>query len=315
LERFPLSDKRFKLFLMLAGVLWGTGGLAGALLHMQTSLHPLAVAAYRLLIGGTIATFVLVHTIHRLPRTGAVVRRVLAAGTLLAIFQASYFGAVSMTSVSLATLVSIGSAPVIVAVVTAVRERQLPRPRTSACIALAVAGLALLAGVPSSADGLHTAAGVALSLAAGGGFATFTMINRHPVAGLTSGATIGLGLLIGGLLLLPAALTLGMSLPLTPQVLLTAAFLGAVPTAIAYGSYFVGLRGASPVVAAVTAMLEPLTATVLSIAFFEERLGAIGIAGALLLGLALVLNYSADSRSADSEPVLPSGRRGAEVGS
>ncbi|MEV4311308.1 DMT family transporter [Actinocrispum sp. NPDC049592] len=307
-----MSDK---IFLILAGVLWGTGGLSGALLGELTGLHPLAVAAYRLLIGGGLATVAVVTRSKALPRSGMAVRRLLAAGGLLAVFQATYFAAVTLTSVSLATLVSIGSAPVVVAVVTSIRERQLPQRTTALCIALAVTGLAMLAGMPSTRDTWHTLAGVALALVAGTGFAIFTMISRHRVAGLSTGVTTGLGLLVGGLLLLPVALPLGMTLPMHTDVLLTAAFLGTVPTAVAYGFYFTGLRHAHPVMAALAAMLEPLTATVLSVAFFHDSLGPTGIAGAVLLGTALAVNYSAQSRSADGEPALPGERPGAGVGS
>jgi drug/metabolite transporter (DMT)-like permease len=38
--------------LVLAGVAWGTGGLLGRLLSRQTGLSALAVAAYRLGLGG-----------------------------------------------------------------------------------------------------------------------------------------------------------------------------------------------------------------------------------------------------------------------
>jgi DME family drug/metabolite transporter len=312
LERFALS---YQLFLVLAGVLWGTGGLAGALLGELTGLHPLAVAAYRLLIGGGLASLALITQWKTLPRTASAAKRLFAAGGLLAAFQASYFGAVAMTSVSLATLVAIGSAPVIVAVLTSIRERHVPQRKTAFCIALAVTGLALLAGMPSTRDTWHTLAGVALALLAGGGFGTFTVINRRPVAGLSASLTTGLGLLIGGLVLLPLALPLGMALPLSGDVLLTAAFLGVVPTAVAYGSYFIGLRHSHPVAAALAAMLEPLTATILSVTFFHDSLGPAGIAGAVLLGIALVVNYSAQSGSAHGEPALPAGRSGAGVGS
>ncbi|CAM3683681.1 DMT family transporter [Kibdelosporangium persicum] len=302
-----------KLFLILAGVLWGTGGLSGALLQNLAGLHPLAVATYRLLLGGAIATLALAVQIRRLRFTKEVVRRLLAAGALLALFQASYFGGVAMTSVSLATLVTIGSSPVILAIFTAVRSRRLPGLRTSLCVVLAVVGLALLAGTPSTRDVWHTVFGIVLCLVAASGFATFTVINRVPV--LPAGPTISLGLLIGGLVLLPFALPLGMALPLRPDVLLTALFLGLVPTAVAYGVYLIGLRGASAVAAALAAVLEPLTATVLSVAFFAESLGIVGVVGAVLLGLALVVNYSAESGSAQGEPSLPAGRPGAGVGS
>jgi DME family drug/metabolite transporter len=314
LERFILSIKKSMLFLVVAGVLWGTGGLAGALLQDLTGLHPLVVAAYRLLIGGALATLALAGHLRYLPRTHAVRRRLLTAGALLAVFQASYFGGVAMTSVSLATLVTIGSSPVIIALVAAVRDRRMPSARTGLCIALALAGLGLLIGTPSARDFWHTVPGIALCLVAAAGFAAFTLVNRNTVPGLSTGSTISLGLLLGGLFLLPAALPLGMSLPVTPEVLATAVFLGAVPTAIAYGSYLLALRQANPVAAALAAVLEPLTATVLSVAFFDERLGTVGIIGAVLLGVALVVNYSAQSGSAQGEPTLPGTRTGAEVG-
>lgn len=289
--------------LFLAGLLWGTGGLAGALLQSRTGLHPVAVAAYRLLIGGGLATLALAYRLPSLPRTTAVARRLLAAGALVGLFQAGYFGAVMLTSVSLATLLTIGSAPVFVALAT-LREA---RPRTLATVAVAVTGLALLAGTPGDGPLPRTAGGVLLSLLSGAGFAALTILNRRPVPGLTSGATTALALLLGGVLLLPLALSLGMALPLRADVLLIAAFLGAVPTAVAYGAYFVGLRGAPAVTAALASMLEPLTATVLAVVFLGDRLSVAGTVGAGLLAAALLLN----ALSPAPAPRRPTGRRGA----
>src|SRR5688572_6942567 len=85
--------------LVLAGVLWGTGGLAGSLLASRAGLHPLSVAAYRLLIGGVAATGYLWLTggLRGLPRTPEVRRRLLTVGGLFALFQTSYFAAVSLS--------------------------------------------------------------------------------------------------------------------------------------------------------------------------------------------------------------------------
>ncbi|ONI72628.1 hypothetical protein ALI144C_42160 [Actinosynnema sp. ALI-1.44] len=300
-----------KLFLIIAGVLWGTGGLAGAVLQNLTGLHPLAVAAYRLLLGGAIATAALAGQIRRVKITKPLTRRLIAAGALLAIFQASYFGGVAMTSVSLATLVTIGSTPVMLAAFTALRTRRLPSTRTTLSIAMAVIGLALLAGTPSTRTPAETVVGITMCLIAAGGFAAFTVINRTPV--LPAGQTISLGLLIGGLVLLPIALPLGMAIPLRADTLLTAAFLGTIPTAVAYGCYLTALRGSNVVTAALAAVLEPLTATVLSVLFFNESLGTTGAVGAVLLGIALVMSYSADSGSAQGEPALRPGKPDAGV--
>jgi DME family drug/metabolite transporter len=66
-------------------------------------------------------------------------------------------------------------------------------------------------------------------------------------------------------------------------------YLGAVATAGAYAAYTVGLRDVPASVAGVVTLLEPLTATLLGVGLFGERLGAAGAAGALLLLGALAL--------------------------
>src|SRR5262252_2387435 len=75
------------LYLITSGLLWGTGGLTGSLLGRAAGLSAMSVAACR---------------------------RVALIGVLAALYQSCYFTAVALTSVALATLVTIGTAPVIV---------------------------------------------------------------------------------------------------------------------------------------------------------------------------------------------------------
>jgi DME family drug/metabolite transporter len=81
-------------------------------------------------------------------------------------------------------------------------------------------------------------------------------------------------------------------------------YLGAVTTAGAYALYTTGLRRVPASVAAVVALLEPLTATLLGVLLFHERLGAPGVAGAgLLLGaIALLLDEPAASSTESPAP-------------
>lgn len=90
---------------------------------------------------------------------------------------------------------------------------------------------------------------------------------------------------------MPLGLVGGMSIPLRGDVVGLVVFLGVVPTAVAYGAYFLGLRVASPTAAALSTMLEPLTATLLSVAFRGEQLSGTGVVGALLIGGALAFYY------------------------
>ena len=59
------------IYLVMAGLLWGTGGLTGSLLSRTAGLPPLSVAAYRLGVGGTLIIAFLVLTGHRRASGGA----------------------------------------------------------------------------------------------------------------------------------------------------------------------------------------------------------------------------------------------------
>lgn len=289
--------------LVLAGVLWGTGGLLGSMLAEATGLSPLAVATYRLAVGGLLIVGYLLASGAALPRATASWRRIVAIGLLAALFQACYFTAVALTSVSLATLVTIGSSPVLVLLV---RRRQAGR-RQVAAVGLALLGLGLLVGLPAGGPGAATAgavlAGSAFALLAAAGFTVMTLLAARPVPGLDEATTTGLGFTLGGAALLPlAAATTGIGFTLdVPSAALLVA-LGVVPTAVAYTCYFRGLRSASAGVGVLMALLEPLTAAVLAALLLGERLGGAGIAGGLLLGAALVLTaVSAKPATPDRE--------------
>ncbi|MBB3661154.1 MULTISPECIES: DMT family transporter [Prauserella salsuginis group] len=280
--------------LLSAGVLWGTGGIAGSVLAATAGLSSLSVAACRLVLGGlfTVAALGVLGRLRGVPRTPAVVRRVLITGGLLALFQACYFASVAATSVGIATMATIGSVPVFVAGASAVRQRCLPDAITSLCVAGAVTGLVLLTWSPEgTAERGRFVAGLVAALVSGAGFATLTLATRTRVAGLDPVRTTGFGCLLGGALLLPAAVWSGLSIPLHWDVLAAACYLGAVPTALAYAAYFRGLRTAPPVFAALAALLEPLTATVLSVLLLGDRLGVTGWCGAALLLTAVAAGY------------------------
>jgi len=288
----PARD-RSALALIFAGILWGTGGLAGSLLARQAHLQPLSVASYRLLLGGALAMAMLAVSggLRGLPRTGAALRRILLTGALLGLFQGSYFLAVHYISVSIATMVTIGTLPVFVALGTALRTRRRPDGATLAAIVASVAGLTLITWAPGTvANGWKLGAGVGFALLSAVGFATLTLLTPKPVDGLDPLRITAFGMLTGGLLLLPAGLAGGMALPLRPATLATAAYLGSVPTAIAYTAYFRGLRTAAPIFAAIAALLEPLTSAVLSAIILGDRLTLTGWCGAALLIAALAVS-------------------------
>src|SRR6202451_98920 len=243
------------LSLIRSGLLWGTGGLTGSLLSRVAGLSALSVAACRLTAGGVLIVIFLTWPARGWPAGRAAWTRIAVIGVLAALYQSCYFTAVALTSVALATLVTIGTAPVIVLGVSRVTGRRAGRlAPVAACLALA--GLGLLVGLPSGFSQTAVLASAGMAVLAAAGFAAVTLTGARPVPGLDDLTVTGFGFALGGLILLPlAAATGGLSFRpgLEAAGLLLA--LGTGPTAVAYTLYFRGLRRAAATTAALLTLL------------------------------------------------------------
>ena len=276
-------------YLVTSGLLWGTGGLTGTLLGHAAGLSAIAVAAFRLLGGGGLIVVFRALAGRPWPAGRAVWTRIAVTGLLAALYQSCYFAAVSLTSVSLATLVTIGATPVIVQAAEPVLGRRPVGRSAVITTGLALAGLGLLVGLPDG--GVPEAAmlvGVLLALIAAGGFAAITLIGSSPVPGLDDLTVTGFGFTAGGLTLLPLAAAGGIGFRPGPAAFGLLIVLAIGPTAVAYTLYFRGLRTAAASTAALLTLLEPLTAAVLAALILGERLSVTGIAGAAILAMAVI---------------------------
>jgi DME family drug/metabolite transporter len=265
------------LSLVLAGVLWGTGGVIGSLLADASGASSVAVAAYRLFLGG--AVLAAIEVVRRSRITNAL-NRILLTGLVAAVFQGFYFAAVATGDVASATLVTIGSAPVIVTVADAVRARSLPGAVVILRLVLGVVGLALLVGgTPSGVLSMLFA------LVSGGAFAVFTVLGRRPLpAGVGQSVVTAWGFVVGGALLFAvAAVGPGAGLDLSSESVVLLVLFAVVPTALAYSFFFHGLRGATAATATLVALLEPLTASVLAVTVLDQPLTVPMLVGAVLL--------------------------------
>ena len=288
------------LLVVTAAVLWGTGGLLGSLLSDHSGTSAYAVAMWRMLIAGVALVVFLAVTGRLSPRalTAPMWRRMLVTGATTALFEVLYFTAVALAGVSLATLVTIGSAPLWVAAADAVVTRAAPPRRTVVALGLALAGLTALLGTGLEA-GADAVAGVAVGLAAGAAFAALTFVNRHPVAGLGAVRLTALSFTAGGLMLVPLVALTGWSAPSGGEGWGYALALGVMSTALAYVAYLHGLETVPPFVATIVSLLEPLVAAVLGALILGERLGPVGVlGGAVLAGAIVLLRPQRDAQAA-----------------
>jgi DME family drug/metabolite transporter len=288
--------------LVLSGLLWGTGGLTGSLLSRAAGLPAVSVAAYRLTAGGALIVVFLTVTGRRWPASRAAWTRITGIGLLAALFQSCYFMAVSLTSVSLATLLTIGSAPVLVLVAGRVTRRRSVTRREAGTTCLALAGLGLLVGLPSGGfreTAVLASAGLAVLAAAG--FAALTLMGARPVPGLDDLTATGFGFTIGGLALMaPAAALGGIGFRPGPAAIGLLVALGTGPTAAAYTLYFRGLRTTAASTAALLSLLEPLAGAILAAVVLGDRLSATGMAGAAVLAAAVTLTVGTGARQSAS---------------
>lgn len=285
---------RGMLMISTAAVLWGTAGIASRFLYAGSDITPLAVSFYRLAIaaGCTLAFRALAGTL-RLHVARPAMPRVFLVGVGLATYQATFFAAVQLAGVSVATLIALGLTPVLVAVGAALIFREQPSWRVVAALACGLTGLALLVGDPAAGTGSNVLLGASLAVGSAAGFAGVTLLSRSLAGRVESADVTLLSFTIAAVLLFPITLLTGFGAPLGLQGLGLLLYMGSLPTALAYALFFRGMHGVQPAVAAGLTLVEPLTAVLLAALLFGERLGFAGMVGGALLSGAVLLLYVA----------------------
>lgn len=276
----------------LAGVLWGTGGLAVQLIRDVEPMSVLVLSAYRMLIAALVLG-VAVLIARRGAQLAALVRdrpgQVVVVGCGTASYQALYFGSVITAGVTVATVIALGLAPVLLTITDAIAARQLVSPRKLLVLATALTGLVLVSGFGGDI-GPRFGLGVFLAVASGATYAATIALGR-PLAQRVEPLTLTTATTtVGALVLLPVAAVAGAEGPLVtsdPSVIAGLLYLGIFTMALAYVLLYAGLRTTSGSVAVVASLLEPVTAAVAAAVILDERLGVAGIMGTAMILLAV----------------------------
>jgi DME family drug/metabolite transporter len=286
---------RTGLFAVSAGaLLWGTTGVAVSIVHDRSGLSAIPIGGLRLVIAALALFALFGRSGWQRARTAFAHHRwwLVAAGAGLGIYQALYFIGVQYIGVSVSTLVSLAVAPVALTAWGALTRRQLPGLAATATVGAAVAGLVLISvGHGSDAGGDRPVLGLLASVGSGLGYAAATVVNHRMASEgdplLLTGATSA----IGAVVLLPFALAAGLYWPSEAISSGWLIYIGIVPTALAYGLFYLGLRSVSSETAGVLSLLEPLAAAALAALVLHERLGPLGMLGAAVLLAAIAGLY------------------------
>ncbi|MEV5547603.1 EamA family transporter [Streptomyces sp. NPDC052309] len=301
------------LYLIVAGAAWGTAGAAASLVYRTSDMGPVALSFWRCAAG---LVLLLAARLLR-PRVRTAVReplgrRALRAGVTglgLTVFQTAYFAAVRSTGLAVATVVTLGAGPVLIALGARLGLGERLGRGGALAVAGALAGLGVL--VLGGGGATVRPAGVLLALLSAAGYSVMTLLTRWwgRDGGTDAAATSVGAFAVTSLCLLPLALAEGLVPDTTDpgRLLWLLAYVAAVPTALAYGLYFAGAAVVRSATVSVIMLLEPVSAAVLAVALLGEHLTAATLAGTLLMlgsvaGLAVA--EAREARTRQERPVL-----------
>lgn len=283
------TARRGVLEVLAAAVLFGTTGTAASLAPASASAF--SIGSARLVIGGA----ALVATLPWLGGNRAQALSLwrtpwgLLAGSMTAVYQLAFFAGVARAGVALATLVTIGTGPILVGLLSWAILRERPTPAWWISTAICITGLVLV-----TLDGIGEPTvdplGFVFAVVAALGYAVYTVAAKHMMnAGSPPAEVMASAFGLGALVLLPVLLFSAPSWIIEPSGLAVALWLGLATTTLAYVLFGRGLSQLPAGPAATLVLAEPLVATVLGVGFLGEQLGIWGWVGAALVVLGLVL--------------------------
>lgn len=271
---------------VVASVLFGTSGTARS--FAPESASSLSVAGVRLMVGAVpLLVYGLATDGRNRPRLRA---EAVAAGAAMALFQVCFFSAMEHSGVAVGTMLTIGSGPVIAAVIDSLLGRR-PPGRVLAALAAALVGLAMLVlGSPPEGDSSFSVAGVFFALGAGASYAVYTLLCKRLLDDGWSGTwtmawSFAVAAVLGAAFVVPSSLDwLG-----TPSGPVTVAYLGLATISVAYLLYARSLSRLTGSMVVTLTLVEPVTATVLGALVLGEDIRPVSWLGAAVVVAALVI--------------------------
>lgn len=299
------AGRGFGVFCVLAAsVLWGTTGTAAT---FAPQVSPLAIGAAAMGIGGLLQMLL---ALRQIKGTRGLLQShwifVLIGAIAVAIYPLAFYTSMHLAGVTIGTVVTIGSAPLLSAVIERVFDgKQLTlRWLIGACLGLLGTMLLCLAKAQGHADSAVHASlsesvfGVVLGLLAGATYALYSWTaHRLMRQGASSSAAMGATFGLGGLLLLPVLLLTGASLVESWTNAAVGLYMILVPMFLGYILFGIGLSKVAASTATTLSLIEPVVAALLAVVIVGERLPLLGWAGAaLIVGCLYVLVKQPEAR-------------------
>ncbi|WP_128255535.1 DMT family transporter [Falsirhodobacter deserti] len=278
------------LAILFAAVVWGTTGTAAAL---APDVGAAAIGAAAMGLGGIAQALFAWRGIMRAGGSLLEQRRLLLIGAVaVAVYPLAFYSSMRLAGVTVGTVVTIGSAPLLSALIEYVFDRARLTMRWVTGAAVGVSGMILICTAEGGmqAEVVSVPLGVALGLIGGLTYALYSwtargMMLRGVPSSVAMGATFG----IGGVLLLPVLVMTGAPFLQSWNNTAVGIYMAAVPMFLGYLCFGFGLARVRASTATTITLFEPVVAAVLAVAIVGERLPPLGWIGVALVVTCLVI--------------------------
>lgn len=268
----------------LGTILWGTVGPVVRLFPENTEFQ---YSLIRNLTGTAALWLMVLFSKNKKRYTKQDVVPILVGGTGAALFFPLFILAFQLTGVGVASVVSIGVAPIFVGLIAWIALKQPPGRQWAYGTVVAVTGVVAL-NWPSG-DNTISVLGIFFALAAAFGYSMqatgMGMIStRH-----TPYQSVAPMFTIGTLFQAPLSFGKDFSFLKDPVLLMGALYGGVITVAFAYAVFTYGIARIGAATAVTVGLMEPLTASVLGVVLLGETVSTVGLAGSVLILAGLVI--------------------------
>ncbi len=292
-----MASGKYDLLIAGAAVLWGTAGFVGRVLNAGVNAQPITVAFTRLLFSVPILWILAFFRGRRgfLPLTRSNGVAVVISAMAVAAYQLLYFNAVARAGVMAATVLSLCSAPVFAGLLALVFLGESLPWKWWLALVFAVGGTALMVGSGGSLIGASPSSqvvalrGYLMALTAGFCYASYTVAGKEVIRANNPISAMSTIFGLATLLLLPVAAGSSFGWMLAPGAFFLVLYIGGIATGVAYALFSTGLRAVPVRIATLYTLLEPLTASLLAVAFLSEGLSPPKILGGVILLAGLLI--------------------------
>ena len=277
--------KKAFIFIIVAGLLWGTSGVFVHLLSPYgfTSLQMTAVRGTVAFLSMTVYAFVKDRKLFKIKPTDLFI--CLGVGAMLYLASACYYSAIPMTSVATAVMLMY-TAPVFVAAASVVMFGEKMTKIKLSAILIMLVGCCLVSGVIGGFK-VESVWGILLGLSAGLTYGSYNLFSKLAMRRGVNPLTITvygfmIMMIIAFCVTSPAGIvSTAAKAPLETLPLLLG--LGVCTFVVPYTLYTIGLRDLPAGTASALGVVEPMSATVYSIAFLSEKLTVYSVVGIILV--------------------------------